>query len=670
MDTARFRRSAANTSESSDSGISVDFGPGIFSEKYRVCTPPLYQLPLTSEVYCTVDDLGDLPESLQHTFETQIASQLFDAILVPNGIMQSGQRVDGDIELRWRAPPEHPELRLLTALIMAPWSTNKRRHGPLSHLTTWEYAAMQCRDKINNHPEVNVFCGPQNNDFLIHVEIISDELCCPRYLGVADSYLNEYSSWKPAIWGVLEGLGLLQHLQTMTMLRVGFELPRESNPLTILITLSRECDRTKVWDDAESEIRQYLHRGSAPDVDVSIEWGDTFYAGFEILAPAAQNAQLYQPDVYQQKVNLGSNIGVGRYLEIQDGNTPRKIQPGCGTLGGYIEYQVAGSSKWHQAALTCYHVIRPIFPGFQLINRGIAPTQSHAPGPPQSNSLLDRLDRAGFNPTQSFPDRKQFVIEAPSRILHNHTLSAHTWVLANLEKCDLVAAAHSRALREKMVSFFDSDKQHLGYPGFGSGYLRRRNGRRMDWALVQVIRHRRGENALYSEGEWTDLIKQQSFSFHNDSIKPPRSTIRQPPQDPITPRPKAIYFGKSGVSGLIAGYMNCVKSDVCIAEDKHLGAARNSDSGAWVWNEDSQLVGMVFAGMRTASGNTQDPLTYVTPIRDVFDDIRAFSGGRITEVRVANASAVTICIYGFFFFVFFFFVFFSLGIEAAEGNGY
>jgi len=109
----------------------------------------------------------------------------------------------------------------------------------------------------------------------------------------------------------------------------------ESNPLTILITLFRECDRTKDWDFAEGVIRTHLrNQRSAPDVGVSIEWGDLSHMAFELLAPRKVNELLYQPDAYHEKVNLGSNIGVGKYLEVPEGNTTSKLQSGCGILGG------------------------------------------------------------------------------------------------------------------------------------------------------------------------------------------------------------------------------------------------------------------------------------------------------------------------------------------------
>jgi len=619
------------------------------------------QLPLDYSWYFNTE--SPFPASLQETFDEQIKPGLIHTILVPHGILKKEDADYGFLNLVWRQPPQHEDLRVLTVMITAAWSTNTNRSGPVPHLTTWEYAAVQCRAFVNSHPEVQIFCGPPNTGYLIHIEIITEELAFgSRYLDVADKYLDKYDSWTPAIGEILGRSELQGHFQTMTMLRIGYQLPRESNPLTILITLFRECDRTKAWDFAEAEIRAYLHdQCSVPDVEVSIEWGDVFSYAFELLEPKTVNELLDRPDAYQQKVNLGSNIGVGRYLDIPDGNGTCKSQPGGGTLGGYIEYRITGKPAWRKAALTCYHVVRPAFPGFQLMDRA---GEGHAPGPPQANSLLERLDRVGFSPTASFmgQDRREFLIEAPSRTLHNHTLRAATLILSDSEVAaghDSEEAAKPRALRERIMSFFDNGKQHLGYPGFGSGYGRRRNGRRMDWAALEVEGSRRGTNALHTQAEWFELMQAhpRKFPFNRGhQLKQPTSTIRQPPSNPITPHPRAVYFGKGAISGWFSGYINGSRGGVHFKEDDHLQlgvsqelvminpdqprmqAARRSDSGAWIWNQDSQLVGMVFGGMSPASGTTKDALTYVTPIQDVFADMIDFSAGRIAEIRVADAS--------------------------------
>src|SRR6266566_6809251 len=185
-DLGSYFRRTANTSESSnDSGIGLD-NPGIFSEKYRVSTPPMYQLPLDTLPYNLVGDLGPLPESLGETFQFDMKMHLIGAFLVPNGILVDPQLP----ELEWRSPPEHDNLRLLTVVIPADWSSNVERYRDLAHLTTWEYAALQCRNWINDHPAVKQF-RRHGDHYPVHIEIIAPQLRRPRYFGPADKYLDE-----------------------------------------------------------------------------------------------------------------------------------------------------------------------------------------------------------------------------------------------------------------------------------------------------------------------------------------------------------------------------------------------------------------------------------------------------------------------------------------------
>ena len=53
--------------------------------------------------------------------------------------------------------------------------------------------------------------------------------------------------------------------------------------------------------------------------------------------------------------------------------------------------------------------------------------------------------------------------------------------------------------------------------------------------------------------------------------------------------------------------------------------AMNGDCGSWVFDESGNWLGMVFAASKVGSSRrTSQVLSYVTPARDVVDDIEAF----------------------------------------------
>jgi hypothetical protein len=53
-----------------------------------------------------------------------------------------------------------------------------------------------------------------------------------------------------------------------------------------------------------------------------------------------------------------------------------------------------------------------------------------------------------------------------------------------------------------------------------------------------------------------------------------------------------------------------------------------------VFDEGGRAVGLVFRGLMAQQA--ANSYTFITPIEDVFADIRAFSKGGITDIRIAE----------------------------------
>lgn len=60
------------------------------------------------------------------------------------------------------------------------------------------------------------------------------------------------------------------------------------------------------------------------------------------------------------------------------------------------------------------------------------------------------------------------------------------------------------------------------------------------------------------------------------------------------------------------------------------------ESGSAVFDNDGCIIGLVFGAQMPQQAYTEASWVYVTPIEDVFRDIIKFSGGQITNVRVAG----------------------------------
>jgi len=106
------------------------------------------------------------------------------------------------------------------------------------------------------------------------------------------------------------------------------------------------------------------------------------------------------------------------------------------------------------------------------------------------------------------------------------------------------------------------------------------------------------------------------------------------------------------------GVLSMIKPDCAVREDKYISNRTNyernseefvffsegrrtmifanrGDSGAIVWDPLGRPLGLLFTGKQPHECDTRYSL--VTPIKDVFDDIKTFSRGVIEEVQILGA---------------------------------
>lgn len=127
----------------------------------------------------------------------------------------------------------------------------------------------------------------------------------------------------------------------------------------------------------------------------------------------------------------------------------------------------------------------------------------------------------------------------------------------------------------------------------------------------------------------------------------------------------SVVFKVGAYTGIIsAGKFQVLKGAIFIAEkitlkeDKHLGRmseefcmiqnqvprdpdedvgafSDRGDSRSVVWDGEGYAVGLLFTGQPVMNAE-QQRLTHVTPIHDIFDDIRSFTDRQITDILVAE----------------------------------
>ncbi|KAG7292834.1 hypothetical protein NEMBOFW57_002879 [Staphylotrichum longicolle] len=208
----------------------------------------------------------------------------------------------------------------------------------------------------------------------------------------------------------------------------------------------------------------------------------------------------------------------------------------------------------------------------------------------------------------------------------------------------------------EITAFFDNGNHIFGEIYAASGYRRRsRHNGRMDWALIRPLDGRRvGDNKLPTTNEWRANKKYLNLPLFTAR----GSRLKQPPPNGLRDVLNGEHIYKNGTStGPTIGVFSHIKSDVRIHDDAHLVTAlgpdirtseefvyigdpqsdwlaKNGDSGSVVFDREGRAVGLLFRGHRAQNAN--NTYCYITPIEDIFNDIKDFSKGSITEIRIAE----------------------------------
>jgi hypothetical protein len=178
----------------------------------------------------------------------------------------------------------------------------------------------------------------------------------------------------------------------------------------------------------------------------------------------------------------------------------------------------------------------------------------------------------------------------------------------------------------------------------------------MDWALIKLLGNpplRTGKNTLPTVDEWTA----RDYSYWPE-VAVCGSSLRQPPGEGLRSTLNGAPVFKLGTSsGPTSGTFSKVQVGVAFKDDAHLEAvmgpenyrcrefmyiedpastwlSKRGDPGSVVFDEEGRALGLLSRGHRPQQAVNQ--CLYITPIEDIFDDIKKFSKGGITDIRIAE----------------------------------
>lgn len=474
---------------------------------------------------------------------------------------------------------------------------------------------------------------------------------------LTEALLRDWPVIMAKVLAILDNYAFTQSkVVSVSLFNMGFSQDFDTNSPTLCISIDQEPEEPKWewWTPIMEEIKQLLRRYPY-NLGIYMDNNnprDSKYPDFPLIeAPEEGDDGLEsEPRLelghdpyrkYKTRVDLGEDIGAGGYFR----RGPYTRAPSIGTLGCWIEIKTLEEPRWKKYALTNYHVVRPAFDGLDISGM-----------PPVKDSDLWNADIKGVNP--SFMSKTLTAdIEHPTRAKHHFAVEV---LASDIEDEGPNASSDLKEHLDNILSFFNNGEQHFGTVSWASGYTRRTasNGR-LDWALIKPTGvHRIGRNTLPSRADW----HQRGYIT---SRPRDRGHLQQPPAGGLGSLGNGTPMFKVGtVTGPTAGLFSGSKGKVRIEEDKHVQyymrslqgrscslsdeflfmgfpvpaehwIAMNGDSGSVVFNSDGAAVGLLLTGGRRLTHGVSS-YAYITPIEDVFADIKAFSNGQITDIRIAE----------------------------------
>ncbi|KAK1834231.1 hypothetical protein QBC39DRAFT_431989 [Podospora conica] len=506
-------------------------------------------------------------------------------------------------------------------------------------------------------------------DIDIAVEVVSRNLINPKFVSAIDYDTTLARSWLKIRDGVQKILddneSTREATTSISLIRLGYSPDHYTNPKTVYVTLDYSSSEL-TWPLVLRQLQGYVDRFHM-DLVVHMEHNVIEEMIQSPLVKSVRTpeerqellgkygAELRAP--YTKAVRLGGSLSATSNIIRSDG---KEAYPTVGTLGCWVEIKTRYQKSWQKMGLTCYHVFRPCLPGYQVgtcTPKGkddglpVIYSASMAPAP---NSLCLAVDKKGIVP-KKVADSVNLTVEHPARMRHVLTVDELEARIAQLEKAGLDTSKDNQELAQK-IKFFDEESAAFGKLHFASGYLRRsKTGGRLDWALIKPDDDSRVGRNLLPSLDWFEhrgyplsrqpfdgdiVMKSQALSLHDHvaTVDSKTAVIKE-----------LSGFKLGATTGATAGRLSAYSNTVKIGEENHLRLRRpnfysneycfvdafagGGDSGAAVYDEVGRIIGLVFRGQQPHQAGTER-LTYVTPIEDIFKDIKDISQGDVVGIRL------------------------------------
>ncbi|OQD75914.1 hypothetical protein PENDEC_c005G04444 [Penicillium decumbens] len=316
---------------------------------------------------------------------------------------------------------------------------------------------------------------------------------------------------------------------------------------------------------------------------------------------------------------------------------------GSSTLGGIVELQSPHNKKWYCYGITCFHCVyapedhrqtldhiqdapkafrqwmySPVFPGDAMADKLLN----------VDHPSVSDLKRTIENANEKINGRKDAEFRRVDRLIQEREAGSDDAFVTKQEeyahKIALNANAIDQSERDHFQKFLDDKSYVLGSVLAGSGVYRKkaRNANQdfiLDWALPFLYGER-----LPLEKFWYRRPFRQAVNSDTTFYKSGRSTFLTKGRYSEL---QSVHVHRVPISddGKFRTVETFEHAFVSISGGPF---SEGGDSGSFVFAEDGDVIALLWGGIERRD------VTYVTPIEEVFDDIKRVTGA--LDVRIAE----------------------------------
>lgn len=373
------------------------------------------------------------------------------------------------VSIIFRHPPDDRALGRPTVLVSLDWDEESSK-------SKWPAAVSQIQSAIK------AMKGPMPT---LDVEFIACHLTCEPSI---NSILNDAELEKCWNSQLLDGITHILEESPVTkgcidaviLSRIGLEADDWNegiNPVTVWIAMDYRSTETE-WPPVVAEIKHFLRQHSPRHIEVRIEHRDWDFSGPRNNLPLKWSPFIHENRPYEDKVNLGAEIGCSDL--------------GSGTLGCYVEVKRKG--RWFSLALTNYHAVRPALENDRV--------------------LLDKVDREGITVEEATAKATSLeTLRYPCKRTHQKNVATLRYQINDYRRKTVDQGSPASpaliSLQKELddkIAFVNEGRDVLGNLWAASGFARRsKRGRDLDWALIDVPAYRRGSNSLPDKAAWKKI---------------------------------------------------------------------------------------------------------------------------------------------------------------------